>query len=364
MASGQSTAAAHDPLEISAVIDAWITKHETEFSACSQFLFDNPELGMQEHKASALLADIAASHGFSVERGVAGMATAFAATWGSGSPVLGFSVEYDALPGLSQQVCAEKKPVAEGGPGHGCGHCALGPGALQAAMALRYAMEAFSLAGTVRIFGTPAEEACVGKAFMARAGIFKGVDCFLDWHPNTDSSFIPKGGNAYFNKYYHFKGLAAHGNAPWKGRSSLDAAMLMGHAVELLREHIRPGKDGVANTINYTFSDVGPEYPGVIPDRSSLWFVGRFTSMEILVDAMERIDNCARGSALATGTEVHMELVTAIHDKLPNDTLAEVLHAAFLEVGSMPVTEEEQEFAKTMQKNAGYKAVGVQQKIS
>lgn len=349
--------------EIKQFVGDWVDANRGAFDACSQYLFDNPELGMQEFEASARLAEMAQRHGFTVDMGVAGMPTAFVATYGSGSPVLGFNVEYDCLPGLSQRVADHKAPVVEGAPGHGCGHCILGPGGLLAGVALRHAMERFGLAGTVKLFGTPAEEICIGKPFMARAGLFEGVDAFLDWHPWFDKSFVHRATNAYFNKYYHFAGKTSHGNAPWNGRSALDAGMLMGHAVELLREHIVPGTEAAANTINYTFSSVGPEFPSVVPDRSSLWFVGRFTSTEVMADVMERIDNCARGAALATGTTVDMELVTAVHESLPNTVLGRVVQDNFLALGPVPLTEEEQNFAKAMQKNAGNKPVGIVQEI-
>ncbi|MDR2800368.1 MAG: amidohydrolase [Desulfovibrio sp.] len=339
----------------------WIETNKAEFDACSQFLFDNPELGMQEFEAAKLLTGMAEKHGFTVERGVAGMPTAFVATYGSGEPVLAFNIEYDCLPGLSQKVSEYKDPVIEGAPGHGCGHCLIGVGGMQAGTALRYAMEKFGFTCTIKMFGTPAEEICIGKPFMARAGLFGGVDAFLDWHPWFNKSFVHRGANAYFSKYYHFKGKTSHGNAPWNGRSALDAGMLLGHAVELLREHIVPGTEAAANTINYTFSNVGPEFPSVVPDRSSLWFVGRFTSTEVMADVMERIDNCAKGAALATGTTVEMELVTAIHENLPNKVLGEVVHANFLALGPIALTEAERNFAEALQKNAGNEPVGVVQ---
>ena len=344
-------------------IGQWIEENRQEFIDCSQFMHHNPELSMQEFKACAMLTDICRKHGFRVEEGVAGIPTAFVATWGSGAPVVAYSVEYDALPGLSQRSATTKEPVIEGGPGHGCGHCLLGAGALQAAVAQRYAMEKFGIKGTVKILGTPAEEICIGKPFMARAGYFDDIDVFLDWHPFINHTFVSRSSNAYCNKYYHFKGKTAHGNAPWNGRSALDAAMLMGHAVEMLREHIKPGTEAAANTINYTFSSVGPSFPSVVPDTTTAWYVGRFNTTGIMLDVLERLDNCARGAALATGTTVEMELVTAIHEKIPNDVLADLLHENYLAIGPMEITAEEEAFAREMQKNAGNEPVGFTRKV-
>ena len=342
-------------------IAEWIGKNKDEFEELGRKIFETPELGMQEHVSAKLLADAAARHGFAVEMGVADMPTAFVATYGSGRPVVGFSLEYDCLPGLSQKVATAKEPVMEGAPGHGCGHNLLGAGALAAGAALRHAMEHFGFSCTIKLFGTPAEEICIGKPFMARAGLFAGVDAFLDWHPFCEKTFVPKGTNAYFNKYYHFHGKTAHGNSPWNGRSTLDAAMLMGHAVEMLREHIVPGTAAAANTINYTFSNVGPEFPSVVPDRTTVWYVGRFTTTEVMADAMRRIDDCARGAALATGTTVESELVTAIHENLPNMVLGKVVDDNYRAVGPMPVSEEEQEFARQLQRNAGNEPTGIVQ---
>ena len=341
----------------------WIENNKAEIEAVSQFMFDNPELGIQEYKASRMLTDLAKKHGFSVQLGVAGMPTAFVGSWGSGSPVIGFNIEYDCLPGLSQKVSEKKEPVITGAPGQGCGHCVLGPGALQGALALRHAMEKFGLQGTVKIFGTPAEETQLGKPFMAREGLLEGVDAFLDWHPYFNRSFVHRYSNGYFSKYYHFFGKNTHGNAPWNGKSALDAATLMGVAVEFLREHIPPPTQSGVNTINYTYSNVGPEFPSVVPDRTTAWYIGRCTNNEVMLDIIERIDNCARGAALATGTTVEMQLITASHENVPNATLGDVIYANLEAIGPMQLTEAEQNFAKAMQKNAGFEPVGVVQEV-
>jgi amidohydrolase len=346
---------------IKQALEEWIESNKDEFVECAMYIHAHPELGMQEFRAHAKLTELAAKHGFTVTSGVAGMPTAFVARYGEGHPQIAFSIEYDCLPGLSQKASAMHDPVVQGGPGHGCGHNLLGTGALLAGVAFRYIMEKFGLSGTIVMFGTPAEELCIGKPFMAREGLFKGVDAFLDWHPVPTNTFVSRFSNAYFNKYYHFTGKAAHGNAPWNGRSALDAGMLMAHAVELLREHISPGSERAANTMNYTFSDTGPEFPSVVPDKTSLWIVGRFNTTETMVDAMERLDACARGTAMATQTTVISELVTAINDKIPNETLAHLVHANYKRFGQMEITEDEQNFVKEMQRNEGQEETGLVQ---
>jgi aminobenzoyl-glutamate utilization protein B len=349
--------------EIKKYILEWIENHKGDIEACSQFMFNNPELGIQEYNASKMLTAIAGKHDFAVQHGIAGMPTAFVGSWGAGRPVIGFNVEYDCLPGLSQKVSERKEPVKEGAPGHGCGHCLLGPAALQGAVALRHAMEKFGLKGTVKIFGTPAEETSVGKPFMAREGLLDGVDAILDWHPYFNRSFVHRHSNCYFSKYYHFSGKSTHGNAPWNGKSALDAATLMSVAVEMLREHIAPGTESGVNTINYTYANVGSEFPNVVPDRTTAWYVGRCTNTDVMMEVIERIDNCARGAALATGTTVEMQLVTGTHEYIPNATLAEVMYANLAAIGPMQLTEDEQNFAKAMQKNANFHPAGIVQEV-
>lgn len=341
----------------------WVEKNKEVFHKLADSIWDCPELGLQEYKSSALLADHLEKNGFTVEKGLAGMPTAFVATYGSGQPVIGFSAEYDCLPGLSQKIKNEKDPLIAGAPGHGCGHNLLGVGGIESAIALKNAIEHFNLSGSIKVFGTPAEEICVGKPFMAREGLFEGVDAFLDWHPwhynRADYDFC----NAYFNIKYHFKGKTSHGNSPWHGRSALDAAILMGHAVEMLREHIKPGTEDAANTINYTFSDVGPEFPNVVPDRATAWYIGRITTAEEMDRVIARINKCAAGTAMATETEVEIEYITATHEKIPNSVLAGVVHQNLQAIGAPKFTEEEHIFVKKMQREAGILDNGLDENI-
>lgn len=333
---------------------ALIDSQKDEFYKAADTLWEYPELAMEEHKSSALLIKILERHGFKVEKGAAGIPTAFVATYGKGHPVIGLNAEYDCLPGLSQKVGTKQEAVKSGAPGHGCGHNLLGVGAIQAAVVLKQVIESNQLNATIKVFGAAAEELCIGKPFMARAGLFEGVDLFLDWHPWSYNRADYDVCSAYFNIKYHFKGKNAHGSSPWFGRSSLDAALLMSHAVEMLREHIPPASScEAANTINFTFSKVGPEIPNVVPDRTTAWYVGRLETTELMVDVIERVNRCAEGAAIATGTSVAIELITASHDKLPNKVLAEVMHKNLVEIGSPQFTQEEQDFVKQMEKNLG-----------
>ncbi len=324
-------------------------------------LWENPELSMQEYKSSAALIRLLEENGFEVEKGVAGMPTAFVASYGEGKPVIGINAEYDALPGLSQSLDSLKKePLIPGAPGHGCGHNLLGTAGVKAAIAVRTVMEKFDLPGTIRVLGMPAEELCLGKVYMGKAGYLEGYDAFLDWHPDFANYINYDSCQSYFSVKFHFRGQASHGNAPWHGRSALDAAMLQAHAVEMLREHLYPGTPPyAANTINYTFTSCGPEFANVVPDYTTAWYIGRFTTTEDMVEAMERVTKCARAGALATETEVQREIITMTHHKIPNKTLASCLRENFLEFGLPSFTEQEQAKAREIQRNMGVEEVGL-----
>ena len=292
------------------------------------------------------------------------MPTAFIASWGKGSPVIGFSAEFDCLPGVSQDADAlEKKPLVEGGPGHGCGHNLLGTGGIMAASALKTIMEEDNIQGTIKIFGTPAEELCIGKPFMARAGCFNGVDCFLDWHPMSMNRAGFCECSAYFNVKYHFKGQTAHGNAPWHGKSALDGALFMGSALEMLREHMPPGKVEAESTLNYSFPDVGTGFPNVVPDKSTIWVIGRLINAELVEKILPRVDDCAKGAALATGTSVEKEVISVTHEKIPNEVISHVMHRNFELVGVPDFSEEENRIAKELQKACGAKPTGMKKEL-
>jgi len=351
--------------DIKKFIQKWNEDNTEIFYKVARKIWENPELAMQEFSSMEMLTELLNNSGFSIKKGVAGMPTAFIASYGSGSPVIGINVEYDALPGLSQKFGVSKKEaIIENGPGHGCGHNILGTGAVKAGIAIKTAIDQFGLRGTVKMIGAPGEELCIGKAYLGKAGYLEGFDAFLDWHPWSYNRADYDNCNAYFNVKYHFKGKSCHGNSPWNGRSALDAAILQAHAVEILREHIYPGNppDG-ANTINYTFSHTGPEFPSVVPDKTTAWYVGRISTTGEAEDVVSRITNCAKGAALATDTEVEVELITATHHKIPNKTLSEVVHKNFMEIGAPVFTKKEQEFVKEIQRQIGVVDTGLASEI-
>lgn len=342
----------------------WIDENKQQFFEVSDFIWENPELSMQEYAASEKLVEILKKNGFSVETNLAGMPTSFIATYGEGSPVIGFSSEYDALPGLSQKKDSiVHDPITPMAPGHGCGHNLMAVGGLTAAVALKSYLSENKMKGTIKVFGTPAEELCIGKPFLAREGYFDGVDAFIDWHPEDTNRAAYCDSNAYFNVKFHFEGVNAHGNAPWNGRSSLDAAMLMGHAIEMLREHIKPSSEVYPTTLNYAFPDVGNSFPNVVPAQTTIWCVGRMKNAEMAADVLERVSKCAEGSAIATGTTVTREVITATHDMIPNLCMSTVLEENLRIVGAPAYSEEDQNAAKAIQNTMGVNETGYNGKI-
>lgn len=337
----------------------WIDSRKECVFEISDYIWEHPELSMQEYKAAEKLTELLEAEGFQVERNVAGLPTAFIAVWGQGNPVLAFSSEYDALPGLSQKRdSTSHDPVVPMAPGHGCGHNLMATGGILAAMALKRQMEVSGLKGTIKVFGTPAEELCIGKPFMAKEGCFEGVDAFIDWHPSHLNRAAACDTNAYFNVKYHFFGKSSHGNAPWEGRSSLDGAMLMGHAIEMLREHIRPGSETSATTLNYAFPDVGNSFPNVVPAKTIIWCVGRMKNAEMAADVLTRLRACAQGCALATGTTVEQEVIAATHDMIPNLHLGRLVEENLRQVGAPDYSDRDQEAAKAVQREMGAKETG------
>lgn len=348
-------------------LQAWCIEHEQEYVDIAEDIWQHPELSMQEFHCSSLIQKKLQKEGFTVEEEAGGMPTAFIAafSYGSGKPVIGINCEFDSLPGLSQSCSSTvAEPLIEGAPGQGCGHNLLGTAALKTAVALRHMIEENKINATIKVIGSPAEELCIGKPFLGKAKLLEGYDVILDWHPWYSNKADYDSCLSYFNVKFHFKGRTSHGNSPWHGKSALDAAMLTGTASEYLREHTYPGNppEG-ANTFNYTFSDTGPEFPSVVPDRATIWFVGRFETVDDAKEGLRRITNCAKGAAIATETEMEQELITFTNHKLPNKVLAEVMNRNFNEIGAPAFTEEEQQQARDIQKSFGVKETGLTTEI-
>ncbi|MFB3854722.1 MAG: amidohydrolase [Vicinamibacterales bacterium] len=317
-----------------------------EFGRISDAIWSYAELGLHEYKSSALLADRLEKAGFKVERGVAGMPTAFVATYGSGKPVIGLLGEFDALPMLSQKGRVPKQdPLLEGAPGHGCGHNTMCTAAASAAIAIKQAMDKFGLKGTIKVFGSPAEETVISRPYMVRAGLFKDVDAVIDNHSGSGfSTGYGVNGNALFSVLFTFKGRTAHsGGSPWSGRSALDAVEITNMAANLLREHLF-----YSHRMHYVVPQ-GGEAPNVVPDKASVWYYVRESDARV-EDMYERVVNCAKAGALASGTELTTRVYTAIHQRHPNKALAELIYANIRAIGMPQWSQEEHEFARALQR--------------
>jgi aminobenzoyl-glutamate utilization protein B len=290
-------------------------------SGLADQVWDWAELRFEEVRSSALLADALEARGFAVTRNVADLPTAFVATRGSGSPVIGFLGEYDALPGLG-----------EGGTtGHGCGHHALGTASLGAALALADHLAAAGLPGTVKYFGCPAEEGGSGKTFLVRAGLFAGVDAVLAWHPGDVTEVYTGGTLANIQVGFTFRGTTAHAAlAPHRGRSALDAVELMNVGANYLREHIPPGA-----LFHYAVTDAGGTFPNVVPDHASVLYLVRATAIETAREVMDRITDVARGAALMTGTQVDVQFDRATSALVPSAVLSRLVSRVLADVGPL-----------------------------
>ncbi|MCX6568583.1 MAG: amidohydrolase [Candidatus Aminicenantes bacterium] len=336
----------------------WLSKPETveKFGKISDTIWEKAELGLQEFESSKLLADTLEDAGFTVERGLAGMPTCFVASYGSGKPVIGLLGEFDALPMLSQKGRVPKKdPVVEGAPGHGCGHNAMCTAAAAAAIAVKEAMGAHGIKGTIKVFGSPAEEIVASRPYMIRAGLFEGVDAVIDNHSSSGfGTDYGVGGNALFSTIFTFKGKTAHSaGAPWVGRSALDAVEIMDVATNFLREHLP-----ISQRMHYVILE-GGEAPNVVPDKASVWYYVRSTD-EGLEDMYQRVVNCAKAGALAAGVELaSMRVISAIHQRHASKAAAELFQKNIELVGMPAWSEEEQAFAKALQKELGSEQKGM-----
>ena len=336
----QQTAADHQ--HIFQLVD----QHAAHFSATSKTIWDYAELGYHEQKSSALLQQDLKQAGFEIQTGVANEPTAFIASYGQGAPIIGIMGEFDALPGLSQAAKPDRNPIADGAPGHGCGHNLLGSGAALAAVALKEYMERSHVTGTLRYYGTPAEEGGDGKVYMIQAGLFKDVDVVLHWHPSNENVVANGGALSLNSARFLFHGIAAHAAlAPERGRSALDAVMLMGNGIEFLREHVP------SNTrIHYVITK-GGEAPNIVPATAELYLLARNPSLEVLGGIWERILKIAQGAALMTETTVEVKDIGGDANLLPNDTLAKLEQRNLEEVGGFRYTPEEKHFAEELQKS-------------
>jgi aminobenzoyl-glutamate utilization protein B len=321
----------------------WIDENERRIIDVSDKAWEHAEVGLLEYKTSKLLSEEVEKHGFHVERGVAGMPTAFVATWGSGKPVIGVMGELDALAGVSQKAVPYKDPVVEGGPGHGCGHNIHGTSGMAGAIAIKKAMEEKKLPGTIKFYGCPAEETLVGKVFMVRDGLFDGVDACLSHHPSSANSAGTGSSNAMNSVKFHFHGRTAHAAGdPESGISALDAVELMSNGVNFMREHI------IEKARVHYVTEVGGGQPNVVPAYARTWFYVRAPEREQVEQIYDWVLEIADGADKMARTTHEVEFLTGCYNMLPNKGLSDLVISNMREIGAPVHTDEEIEFAEKM----------------
>ncbi|HCM76738.1 MAG TPA: amidohydrolase [Cytophagales bacterium] len=316
-----------------------------EFTNVAKQLWENPELGYLEEKSAALLQSELQKAGFKIESGVAGIPTAFTATYGSGKPVIGILGEYDALPGMSQAAVPEKQPRVAGAPGQACGHHLFGTGSMAAAIGVKDWMVANKKSGTIRFYGTPAEEGGSGKVYMVREGLFNDVDAIVSWHAGDANACNPSTNLATISGKFRFSGVSAHAAAaPERGRSALDGVEAMNDMVNMMREHTTEG-----SRIHYVITK-GGDAPNIVPANAEVYYVIRHQNREEVRSMWNRVVKCAEGAAIGTETKMELEIIGGTYDRLPSESLSRVMHANLTKVGGVQYTAEDIAFAEKLQK--------------
>ena len=340
-----------------AVVNA-VEEHQEALINLSDAIWAHAEIAFEENESAKLLADYAEENGFAVERGVAGMPTAFVATYGNGKPVISILGEFDALPGISQKAQPTKEPLEAGGAGHGCGHNLFGAGSLGAAIAVKEMIEEGRISGTVKFFGTPAEEKFFGKIWMVEAGLWDDVDVNISWHPSASTESDVQSTLSLVDFRVEFYGQAAHASAdPWNGRSASDALELYTTGINYYREHIKP-----STRIHYHIQD-GGQVVNVVPDYSNIWVRVRDPKRSEMMPVYERVKEMAQGAAIMANVDHKISLISGIYEVLVNRTGGEIMQKNLELLGPITYTEEEVSFAKKIQELTGKPQIGMDSQI-
>lgn len=333
---------------------ASVERHKVELTNLSDQIWRFAETALRETRSSKVLSDYAEKQGFEVKRGVAGMPTAFIASYGQGRPIIGILGEYDALPGISQKAQPVKEALETDAPGHGCGHNLFGAASLGAAVAIKELIAAGKLRGTIRFYGTPAEEAIGGKIYMARDGLFKDLDVCLAWHPDDKIRADVDSSQAIVDFIVEFKGKAAHAAAdPWNGRSAVAALEFFTTGLNRMREFVKPSV-----RMHYVIQK-GGDVPNVVPEYARLWCWLRDSKRSGVDDLLNRARKIAEGAALMAGVESKLTVQSGDYEMLVNLTGARLIHANLNWLGPIQYTPEEQEFAKAIQRATGVEPKGL-----
>ena len=322
-----------------------IEKRAKDYEKIAKSIWDWAEMGYLEEKSSALLQKTLSNAGFRIKSGVADIPTAFSAEYGSGRPIIGILAEFDALPGISQEVATERKPILDQEAGHACGHHLFGTASTAAAIAIKDHLKKIDQKGTIRLYGTPAEEGGSGKVYMVRAGLFDDVDVVLHWHAGDRNSASPSTSMANRSAKFRFHGYSAHAaGAPEKGRSSLDAVEAMNHMVNLLREHIPDG-----SRIHYVITR-GGYAPNVVPDYAEVFYYVRDFDVDTLEDIWARVVKTAEAAALGTDTRLEYEIIHGNRPVLANNVVQKMMYDNLVEIGGVKYDRKEKAFAEKIYK--------------
>jgi len=335
-----------------------IEEKTLELTSLSDKIWEAAEVAFREDKSAEYLIEYAEANGLTIERGLAGMPTAFTASYGKGKPVIGIIGEFDALPGLSQTTAPYRDELIEGGAGHGCGHNLFGTASLGAAIAIKELIEKGSIEGTVKFFGTPAEEKFFGKLWMIREGVFDDVDICMDWHPADKTEANVQPSLALVDFMVEFTGQSAHASMdPWNARAANDALELYTSGINAYREHVKPSV-----RMHYHIQDAG-QVVNVVPDYSRIWVRVRDITKEGLQPVYDHVKKMAGGAAIMANVEHKVSLISGIHDLLPNRTGGAALQKNLEALGDIQYTQEEIDFALEMQRNNGKPEIGIDGKI-
>ena len=318
-----------------------INKHKHNFEDVALEIWEFAELGYQEIKSSNRLAESLENQGFKIEKGVAGIPTAFIAEFNNGGPVIGILGEFDALPGLAQTNSPFKEVINNStGAGHACGHHLFGAASAWAAVAIKEWLVKNNMKGTIRFYGTPAEEGGSGKVYMVREGLFKDVDVVLHWHPDDNNSANSRTSNANKSARFTFKGISAHAaGSPEQGRSALDGVEAMNHMVNMMREHIPQ-----ESRIHYVITKGGLA-PNVVPDIAEVYYYVRHPKMTVVDELFLRVANAASGAAMGTDTNMSYEVMHGNFSLLPNDTIQKIVYKNLESFGGITYDENENKYA-------------------
>ena len=335
-----------------------IEEKTLELTSLSDKIWEAAEVAFREDKSAEYLIEYAEANGLTIERGLAGMPTAFTASYGKGKPVIGIIGEFDALPGLSQTTAPYRDELIEGGAGHGCGHNLFGTASLGAAIAIKELIEKGSIEGTVKFFGTPAEEKFFGKLWMIREGVFDDVDICMDWHPADKTEANVQPSLALVDFMVEFTGQSAHASMdPWNARAANDALELYTSGINAYREHVKPSV-----RMHYHIQDAG-QVVNVVPDYSRIWVRVRDITKEGLQPVYDHVKKMAGGAAIMANVEHKVSLISGIHDLLPNRTGGAAMQKNLEALGDIQYTQEEIDFALEMQRNNGKPEIGIDGKI-